>query len=170
MQEIWKDIKEYEGLYQVSNKGRVRRILFVNNKAKKRKIKILKPNFRNGYVIYCLCKNNIRKVFQAHQLVANAFIENPKKYKIINHKNYDRTDNNINNLEWCTQSYNVMHGAVKRTKLQMKNRYDTFGVYFRKDREVYEVILKGKYIGTFKNKEDAIKKRDEKINEINNTE
>lgn len=94
-QEIWEDIKEYEGLYQVSNFGRV-----------KSKRKILKPRDCKGYYIVGLCKNGKRKNFRINRLVAQAFIPNPNNYPCVNHINGIKTDNKVENLEWCTYSYN----------------------------------------------------------------
>lgn len=98
---IWKDIKEYEGLYQVSNTGKIR-----NTKTKH----ILKPVTQsNGYMKVCLTKNKIQKNKTIHRLVAEAFIPNTNNLPCINHKDEDKTNNNVNNLEWCTQEYNTKY-------------------------------------------------------------
>ena len=77
MEEIWKDIEGYEGLYQVSNMGRVRSL---------RNNIILRQGITNGYERVLLCTNNIRKGYSVHRLVAMAFIPNPNNYPIVNHK------------------------------------------------------------------------------------
>lgn len=109
LDEIWKDIEGYEGLYQVSNKGRIRnkkhKILKTWNKQGKKKY----YNSENDYQKIHLSKNNILKTYQVHRLVANAFIPNYKKLPQINHKNGKKNDNRVENLEWCTCKENVRH-------------------------------------------------------------
>lgn len=108
MREDWKDIKYYEGKYQVSNLGRVKSL--GNNKSKKEKI--LKPGKNKfGYLYVILSKEGIHKNFQLHRLVAQAFIENPNNYPIINHKDENKLNNKVDNLEWCTQKYNINYGT-----------------------------------------------------------
>jgi hypothetical protein len=108
--EIWKDIKGYEGLYQVSNRGRVRRIFFINNVTEKEKIKVLTPLKHNhGYLSVSLCKNGKQKMRLIHRLVAQAFIENKFNKKEINHINGNKKDNRVENLEWVTRKENMEH-------------------------------------------------------------
>ena len=101
MEEIWKDIKGYEGLYQVSNLGRVKSLKFG-------KERILKPGRKKiGYLIVLLYDNNgICKWFRIHRLVAEAFIPNPNNLPEVNHKDEDKSNNRVSNLEWCTRQYN----------------------------------------------------------------
>lgn len=108
--EIWKDIEDYKGLYQVSNLGRVKSL----NYKRTGKEKILK-NSKNsdGYFIVNLCKNGEQKYYKVHRLVAQSFIPNPKNLPIINHKSEDKTDNRFENLEWCTNQYNVEYSLAK---------------------------------------------------------
>ena len=102
--EEWRDIKGYEGLYQISNKGRVKTL--GNNKT--RKEKILSPRKRNGYFSVRLCKKGEKpKEFNIHRLVAQAFLLNPYNLPVVNHKDENKLNNNVENLEWCTQAYNV---------------------------------------------------------------
>ena len=115
MKEIWKDIKGYEGLYQVSNLGRVKSLdrtyksPLTNTEMITRRGKVLKPLFNRGYYSVALSFGNkvIRK--SIHRLVAEAFISNPGNKLQVNHKNGVKNDNNINNLEWVTQSENQLH-------------------------------------------------------------
>ena len=114
MEEIWKDIEGYEGLYQVSNVGRVKSLR--NNIILKNSIK------RNGYESVKLSANNISKEYYIHRLVANAFISNPNNYLEINHKDEDKANNCADNLEWCTREYNVNYGTgTRRSQLSNTN-------------------------------------------------
>jgi len=134
MQEIWKDIKGYEGAYQVSNLGRVKsltRKVKTFNGFRTTKGQLLKPLKTNrGYYRVDLKQNQKDKYISIHRLVAEAFIPNPNKYLIINHKDNDPSNNAVDNLEWCTQSYNVkyayQYGNAKPTSGCFKkghNRY-----------------------------------------------
>ena len=108
MNEEWKDIKGYEGKYQVSNLGRIKSLNY--NHTKKEKILDIKPR-KDGYMYVGLFKNGKRKSFKVHRLVAEVFIENPNKYPVINHKDENKSNNCISNLEWCTHKYNVNYGT-----------------------------------------------------------
>lgn len=107
--EVWKDIKGYEGKYQVSNLGRVKSLYLINRQAKIPREKILKLGHNlQGYPHIHLCKDNkTSKSIFVHKLVAEAFIPNPNNYPVVNHKNEIKTDNRVENLEWCTQKNNV---------------------------------------------------------------
>lgn len=110
--EYWKDIVNYEN-YQVSNLGRVRSLY--NNKGQYR-IKILNPIIGNGYYRVRLFKNKKNKLYSVHRLVAEAFIHNPDNLPCINHKDENRLNNIVENLEFCTHKYNSNYGtAIKRT-------------------------------------------------------
>lgn len=106
IKEIWKDIVDYEGLYQVSNLGRVKSIKFS-------KEKILKPvPTHNGYYIVGLSKNGNKKRFRVHRLVAQAFIGKISKGYCVNHINEVKTDNRLENLEIITFKENVNYGTA----------------------------------------------------------
>lgn len=106
--EIWKNIKDYEGLYQISSEGRVKSL--GNNKT--RKEKILKNSKGSiGYLQVNLCKNGKLKRHSIHRLVAQAFIPNPDNLPEVNHINEDKTDNRVDNLEWCSRDYNINFGT-----------------------------------------------------------
>jgi len=102
MNEEWRDIKGYEGLYQVSNLGRVRSLRF-------KKVRILKPWGSHGYKHIELCVNNSRFVTGVHRLVAEAFIPNPLNLPEVNHKDRNRSNNVLDNLEWVNRSQDVAH-------------------------------------------------------------
>jgi len=105
MQECWKDIPNYEGLYQVSNLGRVKSI-FKNKK-------ILTPRLRNGYLRVSLTKNKKAINHSVHRLVAQVFIPNPNNLPEVNHKDENKENNCVNNLEYCTRNYNMKYGTWK---------------------------------------------------------
>lgn len=104
MDEIWEDKKDYEGHYQVSNFGRVKSIKFG-------KERILKQHIRGGYYSVGLSKNGIVKTYLVHRLVAEAFLDNPDNLPYVNHKDECKTNNNVDNLEWCTHEYNINYGT-----------------------------------------------------------
>ena len=117
--EIWKDIQGYEGLYQVSNYGRVRSlervIMRLNGKPQHIKKKILMHVIdKYGYSIVHLRKNGKGKMKKLHRLVAETFIPNPQHLPQVNHKDENKTNNNVDNLEWCTPSYNINYGTRKK--------------------------------------------------------
>lgn len=108
--EIWKDIKGYEGLYQVSNMGRIKSL--GNGESNKSKLKVMKQQINyKGYPMVNLCKNGVPKGFSVHRLVAEAFIPNPNNLPQVNHIDEIKTNNCVENLEWCTAEYNVKYGT-----------------------------------------------------------
>lgn len=113
MKEIWKDIKGFEGLYQVSNLGNVKSFR-QSSKYGKPKEFLLKPSVANtGYCQITLYGNGSRKKLLVHRLVAEAFLENPDNLPNVNHKDENRTNNCVSNLEWCTTAYNNRYGTAR---------------------------------------------------------
>lgn len=113
MEEQWKDIVmekngevfDYTGLYQVSNLGRVRSCGTG---------RILKPKINNkGYLFVGLCKSGKAKQFLVHRIVATAFIPNPENLPVVNHRDYNRQNDCVDNLEWCTIAYNTKYSSHK---------------------------------------------------------
>lgn len=109
VEEIWKDIAGYEGLYQVSNFGRVKSLAKLCGHRPKGET-ILNIQDTRGYKRVTLCKDNKLKKFQIHRLVAIAFIENPENKPCINHKDENKANNNVDNLEWVTWKENTNYG------------------------------------------------------------
>ena len=140
--EIWKDIKGYDGLYQVSNLGNVRsvdRIVLRNGIQVPRKGKILNQIKFGDYLTVHLSKNGIKKHHRIHRLVADAFLPNPDNLTQVNHKDEDKTNNRASNLEWCTAEYNVNYGTgiERRVAIRRNNKLS---------RKVYQYTLDGEFI------------------------
>ena len=143
MKELWKDISGYEGVYQISNLGRVKRLAYISEispRGYKQYMhfseKILKPyTDKSGYVYTHLSKAGKTNAYLLHRLVAETFIPNPDNLPVVNHKDENKSNNCVDNLEWCTQQYNASYGngAISRRntirKLQGKEieQYDLFG-------------------------------------------
>ena len=157
MKEIWKDIKDYEGLYQVSNLSRVKSLNY-NHTGKE---KILKPGtYKSGYLYVVLYKNNKRKHFSIHRLVAEAFLEIPEDikqyigtvYLQVNHKDENKQNNNVENLEFCDIKYNSNFGtrneriAAKNTNGKLSKpvlQYDLEGNFIKEWRSTRECERNG---------------------------
>lgn len=145
MQEIWKDIPNYEGLYQVSNLGNVKSLeRTVNHLNGVRTVheKILKPVIDNtGYYVVSLWKNNKHLRIHIHRLVAKTIISNIQNKPFINHIDGNKLNNNVNNLEWCTCKENNIHAY----KIGLNNSY----------RKVNQYDLDGNYIKTWNSIKEA---------------
>ena len=119
-EEIWKDIEGYEGLYQVSNLGRVKSCVHFTHK----KDTILKENIKNGgYVYVNLYKNRRGTKFYVHRLVAKAFLTQYKDKNYVNHIDCNKQNNKVDNLEYCTQKENIDHSWENNLQ---NGRYITF--------------------------------------------
>lgn len=172
MKEIWKDIKNYEGLYQISNLGRVKNLErkvndYRGEKTRTIKEKILSPfDNGNGYLAVTLVKNKKRKNYYIHRLVAFSFLSNPNHFGYVNHLDYNTKNNEVSNLEFCTQKTNVNYSA-KNMKHRKNVTHTNTGeryICYRKNKCVYRVIIDNKEYPSFKTLEEAIKKRDEILN------
>lgn len=150
VEEIWKDIEEYKGRYQVSNLGRVRSLdrISVQHKHfgdvfRPIKGKIMSNTIgKRGYAYVHLCNENNARNNSIHRLVAQAFIPNPNNLPCINHKDENKTNNNVENLEWCTYSYNNSYGThSERISLANKGKHRS-----AEARKKYSEARKGKHL------------------------
>ena len=147
--------------------GRIKSLLFRNNKCEKARERILVPsNNGNGYLIIFLSKNGKRKRFYIHRLVANAFIPNPENKPCVNHRDYNKQNNNLINLEWASVKENTIYSICNRPKF-IKSTTNTGEQYisYKKNGNKYEVTIDKKYYGRYDNLKDAITKRNEVLNE-----
>lgn len=117
--EEWRPIEGYEDLYMISNLGNVK--IIKNNKIRKLQQK------NNGYLQLILNKNSVQKHHYVHRLVAQAFIPNPENLPCVNHIDHDRTNNRVDNLEWCTYDYNNIHSINPGLKEKIILKYDLEG-------------------------------------------
>ena len=126
--EKWKDIEGYDGMYQVSDLGRVRSLKFGN-------VRVLRPGKCTcGYLTVCLYKDGKRKWFTVHRLVAQAFIENDNIFNTeVNHINEDKTDNRVDNLEWCNRQYNLSYNGLRYRRHYPKYRRNEIKDLYRPD-------------------------------------
>lgn len=121
--ERWKPIAGYEGIYEISSLGRVKSLpknFTRNSRIVNFSERLLTPSNSRGYRTIVLTKNGIHKTYAIHRLVALAFIPNPNKYPQVNHKDEDKSNNNVENLEWCTSLYNQNYGTCQLRKSKSK--------------------------------------------------
>ncbi len=169
--EIWKDIKGYEGFYQISNYGQVksmnRSVKYSNGKIVKYKSKLRNASC-SEYRLISLSKNGNVKVFKISRLVAMHFLPKIKYKNIVNHKDGNKYNDHVSNLEWCNNSENVLH-AVKNNLTKTKNKVS--GVFFEERRNKWAAYLyrnnKNIFIGRYENYEDAVYNRNLVLNKIN---
>lgn len=120
MEEIWRDIEGYDGLYVINKSGEIKRVY------KNKKEKILRTHKNNrGYVIVTLSKDSKIKKYKVHRLVAKAFIDNPNNLPQVNHKDENKENNCVENLEWCDNKYNNNYGRKnKRIKNLLSSNFE----------------------------------------------
>ena len=139
MEEIWRDIKGYEGLYQVSNLGNVKSLRYRN---KHEEHLLNKGSSNGGYYSYTLSKNCKRKNCLIHRLVAETFIPNPNNLPCVNHIDEDKSNNKVDNLEWCSYKYNSNYGTCKTRsvlkRLKPVIQYTKEGEFIKEWRSISE--------------------------------
>lgn len=154
--EIWKSVVGYEGLYEVSNHGRVKSLQrtvnspIKHNPSVTRKERILKQGINKlGYksVVVQIIGQNKNQTKRVHRLVAESFIPNPSNYPIINHIDSNPSNNHIDNLEWCTQSHNILHAFKTGRKKAPEWFYKSeFGRNNPASRQVIQKTLLGEFV------------------------
>lgn len=155
--EIWKDIEEYEGLYQISNLGRVKSFGKQTGFYTRKHELILKDNIdKDGYHLTTLIKKRTRQHLRIHRLVAEAFIPNPEDKPQVNHKDGNKDNNSVENLEWCTPSENVKHSYDKKLH-KYHIRIRAFGTENPAARKIKQYDLKGNFIKTWNTIREASK-------------
>lgn len=137
-------IPEYEGLYMVSNIGRIKSL----NYHRTGKDGILKPNKQvSGYLVVHLSKNGITKPYRISRLVAMAFIPNPDNLPEVNHKDEVKTNNCVENLEWCTCKYNTNYGSCIERRVANRNGSNA-------PKKVYQYNLNGEFVKEWKSMQE----------------
>lgn len=148
MDESWKYIPGYEGLYMVSSFGRVMSI----RAASHGRDPIMKSSIKHRYPKVHLSKNGVYKWFSIHRLVASAFVPNPNRLPQVNHKNEITTDNRAENLEWCTAKYNSNYGT-KINRFRSKVINDP-----KRSKAIIQLTLDGKFVAEFANSREVERK------------
>lgn len=172
---VWKEIPNYEGIYEVSDKGEIRSVTRTvnhnNGVVRVLRSYILKQTTKKeGYKSCCLSKNNKKSSFYVHRIVAKCFINNPENKSCVNHKNGIKTDNYVSNLEWCSYSENETHKANelcigKKVVLNLKNvnievepiKINNKNCYGYKTQILYKDLIRGKSIYTTSNDYGVLK-------------
>ena len=146
--EIWCDIKDYEGLYRISNLGRVKSIIrYKQNHSKSQLVDeiILKPSINNkGYYYVTLNKDGKQKHKIIHRLIAETFIPNPNNFPCVNHIDGNKMNNDISNLEWCSYSHN--NKEAYRLGLKIGATKNKYGYDNWLSKHIYQYDLSGKFI------------------------
>lgn len=155
MEEVWKDIKGYKGHYKVSNLGRVMSI-------KCGKQRVLRQSIGSGYWQVGLMINGVAKTKKVHRFVADAFIYKPIGCTEVNHKNFDRLNNTIENLEWVTRRYNQSH---KWTRKNITSKYTGVSRAYNKWIAVIGINNKRIHLGCFHTEEEASQQYQKRLSE-----
>ena len=162
--EEWRDVVGYEGLYQVSSEGRIKSLHYFGGN---RQVIMSQNTRKDGYKCVGLSKNGIAKTNMVHRIVAEAFIENPDNLEMVNHKDEDKGNNRVENLEWCTRSYNQLYSMKLHEERKyifgnnfIKNGENTSpytkkGIAHTKTRAVIQKDLDGNFIARYKNAAEA---------------
>lgn len=140
--EIWLPVVGFEGLYEVSSLGRVKSL---RNRYGTYREKILKQGkYKDGYLKVLLYKDEKKKTCRVNRLVAIAFIDNPNNFRCVNHKDENKTNNCVDNLEWCTHQYNLNYGTAQARRVAST---DWKSVAEKKSKRVYQYTKNGELVG-----------------------
>ena len=168
MEEVWVPVVGYEGLYQVSDQGRVRSITRTRVDGRTYQGRILKLCEKQRYYQVSLFKNDGFQKLMVHRLVAEAFIPNPGNLPVVNHIDENKHNNAASNLEWCTQKENSNHGERNRKIRQAAKKKrmsvgEVCGVFYDQNRQNFmayiNVCRKTVQLGRFDTKEEAVAAR-----------
>ena len=166
--EEWKDILGYEGIYQVSNLGRIKSLTRYVNRSRngdalvKGRIMKFFTNKNNAFHVELKNEFNIGKSRSVAKIVAETFIKNENNFEYVKHKNGNVSDNRVENLDWFTR-IDVM---IERNK-KIKKTSNYHGICFDKNKNKWTASVCRKHLGTFKTEEEAINKRNQYIKENN---
>ncbi len=155
--EIWKPIKGFEGLYDVSSFGRIRscaRVILCNNRyVVSHKERILRQSYnrQNGYYSVSIGRNHYFRSFYVHRLVAGAFLLNPNNHNEVNHKDENKGNNRADNLEWCDRRHNLTYGSHNERCLETK-RQRKVGIY---PKYIAQYTLGGEFVALYPSSQEA---------------
>ena len=153
--EIWKPVKEYEDFYEISNHGRLKRLartwnsgIYGNAKISRKETITLGSLTSEGYYVFDLCKNGKSKKTKIHRIVAQHFLPNPDNHNVVNHKDGNKSNNHISNLEWCSQKFNNEHAYITKLRkpkltneevLNIRSLYETGNYAMKRLAEMHGV-------------------------------
>lgn len=161
MEEIWKDIKGYEGLYQVSNFGNVKSLdrYIINKNGDKQYFpgKYLNQGISDNYLKVTLSKSNKQRTFRVHILVARTFIPNPENKPEVNHMDGDKSNNRVDNLEWNTRSENELHAYKNGLAKPSDKQKQAVAKYAKENysKKVIQYSLNGEFIKEWNSMHDV---------------
>lgn len=168
MEEIWKPIDGYEGLYEVSNLGRVRSLEFRNGSGRHKRVRLLSPTDNgHGYKIIGLVVGGKKRNHYVHRLVAQSFVPNPNNLPVIDHVDHDRGNNVAHNLRWMTQRDNVRYSRSLMCKPRQKPMTNTGERYISRQKKDgrYRLTVGRKQIGVYDTIKEAVEARNEILKE-----
>ena len=172
MDEQWKPIEGFEGYYEISNQGRIRSVdrrcrTHSTEAGRRVKGQLMKPTDNgNGYLVIHLKKNGKRISRYIHRLVAEAFLEMPTGSNVVDHIDYNKKNNAVDNLQWCTQKENICRSRARMRKQHKTNPPSGYKYISIKGGRYRVNIKKAKVYKTFLSLEEAIEYRNEVCNEV----